>query len=106
VAERSGRERWRLNDSGGCRKEMRMGVKCEGNSAELRGDREPSNGAVGEKEMAASAGGRRWREAGIIDRESRGGTETNGKVGNEGMKRVGRNDGSSRDGRCSSGGGN
>jgi hypothetical protein len=106
MAERSGRERWRLDDSGSYREEMGMGVECEGNSSELRGDREPSNGAVGEKEMAASAGGRGWREAGIIDRESRGGTETNGKVGNEGMKRVGRNDGSSRDGRCSSGGGN
>jgi hypothetical protein len=82
-------EGWRLDDDGGHRKEMRVGVEGKGNSAELRGKGEPSDGTIRQEKVAASAGGGVWREARVRDRKSWGRPESDRKVGDKGMERVG-----------------
>ena len=103
MAERSGRERGRLDDDRGHREEVGVSVEGERNGAELGSKREPSNSTVRQEEMAASASGGVGRKARISDGESRRRPESNRKVGDKGMKGI-RSGGSGK--RGSSGGGN
>ena len=88
MAERSGRERGRLDDDRGHREEVGVSVEGERNGAELGGKREPSNSTVRQEEMAASASGGVGRKARISDGESRRRPESNRKVGDKGMKGI------------------
>lgn len=85
VAKRGGRKRRGLNNSRGHGKEMGVGVKGERDSAKLRGEGDPSYGAIRQEEMATGTGGGRWCNAGVGDRNSRGGAEADREIGNEGM---------------------
>jgi hypothetical protein len=87
-----------LDDSGSHGEQIGMKVKGKRDGTKLRGDGKPGNGAVREEEVTASASGGRWNRARICGRESRRGTETNRKVGNQSMERV-RSSNGSRSGR-------
>jgi hypothetical protein len=93
TAKTSGREGSRLDDSGSHRKEMGMSVEGERDSTELRSDREPRNGAVGEEEMATGASSGGWCETGISDGETGRRTEADRKVRKESVIGVRRDNG-------------
>lgn len=88
MTEGSSRVRGGLNNDGSDGKQVGMGVEGERNGAELGRHREPSDGAVREKDVAAGASGGRGRKAGVIDRKSRGRAKANRKVGKKSMERV------------------
>jgi hypothetical protein len=71
-----------------------MGMRIEGerDSAELRSDGEPGDGAIRKEEMAAGASSGSRFEAGIVDGEARRGTEPNRKIGKERVEWVGGNE--------------
>lgn len=67
-----------LNNNGGDGKEGRVSSKCKRNGTKLRGKGQPSDGAVREEEMAASAGGGRRFGHRVITRRAGRRTETKG----------------------------
>jgi hypothetical protein len=64
---------------------MRVGAQGKRNGAELRGEREPSNSAMRQENMAASAGSGRWFNTGVVGRDAANGAEAKWKVGDGGL---------------------
>jgi hypothetical protein len=71
---------------------MGMRSESERNGAELRGNGEPSDRAVGEEEVAAGASSGSRFEGGIVDGKAGRGTEPNRKVGKERVEWIGRSE--------------